>query len=298
MSCQQQLSSKAESDICHAIDQIEVMRSIEQRYRCCDYTQDAGEVDDECRRKMVQWCFQVVEFYDIDKERVAVSLSYVDNYIGKTSDKSVLNDRKRYQLLVMTSLYLATKVYETKVIEIGLLVDLGRGTYLKEEFEEMEKDLLSTLEWRVHPPTPMTFVRQLMHIASMMNMDEKLKSNLLRLACYQIERGLFEFDMALLRPSTIAVCAILNAFDHSAFDSFPSPIKSSFIHEILRVCKIDVKTKEIEAGRHLLCHDVFPSSLYPADINADPRHPSMYTSGGSIRHSPICVGRQTQRLSL
>jgi len=296
------MSSKLNNKMRDAVDQVEAMKFLEERYQCCDYScrteysnvNDGITVNRDCRSKMVQWCYQVIEFYDIDREIVVVAFSYADKYIGKVYARStILKERKRYQLLVMTSLYVATKVFETKVIELNLLVKLGRGTYIKRDFEEMERDLLSTLEWRLHPPTPTSFIRQILLIASSMNMNEKFTSALFNLACFQIERGLHEYKLALCKPSTVATCAILNAFD--LINTYSASKSSLSDHGIFSICKIEVITNDVVKVRRLLNQEVYLPNTLPMNNPSASKNPTIKASVGNIRHSPICVGRQTQR---
>lgn len=282
-------------EVCNCLDQLEVMQSMEENYVCCDYSKVKGEVDEDCRKKMVEWCFQVADFFDVDKETVIIGLSYVDVYIGKFLDKTVLNDKKRYQLLVMTSLYVATKVYETKIIGVGLLMDLGKGTYLREEFLDMERDLISVLRWRLNPPTATSFVRQLLLIAAKVNIDDELKTTLEELSCMQIEKSLHKLDVTFFRPSTIAVCAILNALKQYNSAYLHPPKISNDMVEMLRVCNLNLDQREIEVGRILLGQGFFPISTSQAQVPpASPQYHAMYTSTDSIRYSPVCVDRQTQ----
>ena len=299
-------SNKIETQDTHAdlecaFNQLDAMKLTEEAYRCCDYSNDVKcdaddgvNVNEDCRNKMVQWCYQVVEFYGIDREIVVATFSYIDRYIGGLRDRSnILSCRKRYQLLVMTSLYVATKVFETKVIELSLLVKLSRGTYLKEDFENMERNLLFNLKWRLHPPTSTSFARQYLMIASMKDMDEALTSACFAFVCTQIEKSLHQYELALYRPSTVAACGILNALEHldpqSSTDKFISRIE-----EISTICNVDLDMKDVEEVRRILCNIVFPTEIFSLNAPSTTENHSRNRFVGNIRYSPICVGRQSQ----
>jgi len=294
------LSSRDKCEIYNTVDQIGVMRGMEDRYQGCDYSQDIAlssesdgvRVDDACRRKMIEWCFQVVQFYDIEREIVVVGFSYVDRYIGELTDRSILNDRKKYQLLVMTSIYLGTKVFGTKVIDINLLVNLGRETYLKEEFEEMERDILETLQWRVHPPTSMSFVRHLLMVASMLKMDADLVLELQKLSYFQIEKSLYEYKNSLINPSVVAICSIVNSLEHELFDTLAHEVKTSFILELMRICNIDQESDDVQYGRCLLSNDSSPIfKINYQKHGTGIENSRTHQSHDCVRLSPVCVSR-------
>lgn len=291
-------------DINYAFDQLDAMKRMEEAYRCCDYSSDIKcdaddgvSVNEDCRKKMVQWCYQVVEFYGIDREIVVASYSYIDRYIGELKDRSnILRCRKKYQLLVMTSLYVATKVFETKVIELSLLVKLSRGTYLKEDFESMERSILFTLKWHLNPPTSTSFARQYLMIASMKDMDEELTSASFGFVCAQIEKSLHQYRLALYRPSTVAVCGILNALEHLN-PQFSTNRFTSSIDEICTICNIDLDMKDITEVREILSQVGFPRDIFQVNAPSTFENHSKNCFVGNIRYSPICVGRQSQSVS-
>jgi Cyclin, N-terminal domain len=67
---------------------------------------------------------------------------------------------RNYQLSAMTCLYLTLKLHTRHYKRhLRILAELSRGQFIVEDILEMESIVLETLDWRVHPPTPMTFVQ-------------------------------------------------------------------------------------------------------------------------------------------
>jgi len=98
-------------------------------YKCCDYlalialdgvsssvtdpdelskTSERSRVTNLWREKICEWCFKIVDHFDIDRELVSIVLSYLDRFMSK----NVRNLNKiTFQLASLTSLYLAFKLY-------------------------------------------------------------------------------------------------------------------------------------------------------------------------------------------
>ena len=81
-------------------------------YLCQTYLElsaDDTEIDvDACRSKMCQWIYQVVDCTRLQRETAAVAVSYLDRFMCTTSSSAykARYDRKEYQLVALTSLYL------------------------------------------------------------------------------------------------------------------------------------------------------------------------------------------------
>jgi len=185
------------------------------------------------RRKICEWKYQLVDYYNIDREIVAVSMNHLDRYIS-LSDNTINMDKKQFQLAAMTCLFLATKIYEPNYeiqaggkavrkrnkISISTLVELSRGFFDRRNFIEMEQVLLFRLSWRTVPPTAVQFIQQLLDFLVVeedkFSPRTKLAGDEIR-AVYESARYLAElsvcvYDLAALqRPSSVAIAAIWNA---------------------------------------------------------------------------------------
>ncbi|KAI2511972.1 Cyclin [Fragilaria crotonensis] len=61
----------------------------------------------------------------------------------------------------MTSLYLAVKLHESgEKLSFAALIDMSRGYFAMEDFEDAELDILEALEWRLSPPTANCFMME------------------------------------------------------------------------------------------------------------------------------------------
>jgi hypothetical protein len=129
----------------------------EEDYRCHNYLEfdssDAKiDVDETCRTKMCEWIYQVVDCTRLQRETASVSMSYLDRFMCTSSpsaEKARLN-RKEYQLVVLTTLYIATKIFEPFAMDASLVSRLSRGLHSEEEIIALEYEILVALQWRVN----------------------------------------------------------------------------------------------------------------------------------------------------
>ncbi len=127
-----------------------------------DLQPSSEHVNENWRRKICEWAFEVTDHFGFDREVVSIALNYLDRVIAHTTETTNARvPRKEFQLVAVTSLYLAIKLHgETDAVEgaprklrINAFVELSRGMFTIETLETMERDILSNLEWNVNPPT-------------------------------------------------------------------------------------------------------------------------------------------------
>ena len=128
-------------------------------------------VSEAWRRKLCEWCFEVVDHFNYDREVVSFALYYLDRSASlRTADSSDEPLPKReYQLLAVTALYMAIKIHgETderdgprRKLRIGAFVELSRGFFAEPLIEDTERSILYELDWRINPPTCLRFLASL-----------------------------------------------------------------------------------------------------------------------------------------
>lgn len=233
-------------------DRLTVMRRQEETtYRCDDYLENrrpaAGDaspsssvsvppasakpVDAECRVKMCEWCYQVTDFCKFKRETVGIGMTYLDRYLATPSGRTALSNRKQYQLVAMTSLYVAIKLYEPLEMETSLLSELSRGCYTETEISETESSILESLRWRVHGPTPLGFV---LHFFALLpeSVAVSVRTALEDFARYQTELAVAEYAFVTKNPSTIAMASLLNAVDAIGTEHLSEDDRREFLNAV------------------------------------------------------------------
>lgn len=174
--------------------------------------QASARIDEYCREQIVEWSFRVVDYFRIDREVVSVSLSYLDRFLATCTC-----DRTSFKLAATTTLHLAVKLlYPCKLADLGILSDLSRGEFDMQDVCRMEGTILHSLEWNLHPPTPIAI--------SSIFLDYFFATRVVSFTCNDLddiydvssffcELSVCDYYFVLMRPSTIALAAILNALE-------------------------------------------------------------------------------------
>ena len=149
------------------LNQLHAMCADEQTLQHHNYF--TQEVNEDCRKKMVDWCFTVVDSFTISRESVWRAMYILDRYLssGKGLSAKALENKHTFQCASTVCLYIAVKVYEDVEMTIGFLEKLCRNYYKASEFINMEHDVLFALNWKVAAlTTPLDFVRQFLLLQS------------------------------------------------------------------------------------------------------------------------------------
>lgn len=99
-------------------------------------TSNSG-INEVWREKICEWSYQVIDHFDFSREIVSIAVSYLDRYLSKRPV-----NKKHFQLLAMSCLYLAIKLYEPGTVSMKSMIDLSRGYFLVEHMVEMELSIL------------------------------------------------------------------------------------------------------------------------------------------------------------
>jgi hypothetical protein len=233
------------------IETLYTMIKQEVAYSCCNYLykdDSSNEVNDEepdectvpiCqkitaddRRKIVDWCYDVVDLCQLDRESVAIAMNIVDRFMSNPcrlpssgisphfSHQEILYDRNKYQLLVVSALYIAIKVNERVVFGSEKLAAASRGLYSKESIEAMERTILACLQWKVSVPTAfqvgyVTFelMKAKVHESNLSVVDVRRWESIREELRYQTEIAVRDYQLSMQLPSTVAILALMNAIE-------------------------------------------------------------------------------------
>lgn len=177
---------------------------------------ESDHVSEIWRRKLCEWCFEVVDHFGFDREVVSVALNYLDRAVTNHSRQSVNGISKRdFQLFAVTSLYMAIKVHgETEALEgprqklrLDAFVQLSRGFFSSEVIEAKEREILASLNWHVNPPTTLKF------IATYLRLCPRWQPLNRRVCFANVLGGVFDVARYL---TELAVCVSHFSFDYKA----------------------------------------------------------------------------------
>jgi hypothetical protein len=292
------------------VERIAVMREQEDTtYHVRDYLAESAKVrklaskpvDEDCRVKMCEWCYQVVDFCKFRRETVGMGMSYLDRYLCTPKGLEALCNRKEYQLAAMTALYVAIKLHEPLEMETSLLADLSRGCYNEMEFVAMEQTILQGLKWKVNGPTPLGFVQYFMALLPQ-EVHPLVGSVVMDYARFQIELAVSEQGFVAIRPSEVALAAVLNALEGMDTGLIPLKVQARFIRRLEKSTMIYSDEVEITQSKLSMqmvsmisgCdYQEIIQPLVDAETSSDNELEDRYTKGSlHRRHSPKSVIRR------
>jgi Cyclin, N-terminal domain/Cyclin, C-terminal domain len=195
-------------------DILRIMRKQESTiYRRFDYLCTQSDISDRVvdgswRQRIVEWMYGVVDHCNLRRDSVAVAAYYLDLSLIN----GLVVSRREFQLAAMTALQLAIKLYDSTLVKLDSMVKLGRGLFNEQDVIDMEIKMLRALNWNVHPPTPVCFLRQFLRL---------LPPTVVPLTRYliaEVTRFISEISVCLYKfvkypPSVIAYAGMLLAID-------------------------------------------------------------------------------------
>lgn len=100
-------------------------------------TTSTSGINEIWREKICEWSYQVIDHFDFSREIVGIAVSYLDRYLSRRPV-----NKKHFQLLAMSCLYLAIKLYEPGTVSMKSMIELSRGYFGVDDMVEMEITIL------------------------------------------------------------------------------------------------------------------------------------------------------------
>lgn len=272
-------------------DKIKAMLEIEMKYyrppkNYLAFDSCKSGVNENWRRRLCEWMFEVTDHYDFDREVVSFAFDYLDRSISlayePTSKKKL--SKRQYQLYAVTSLYLAIKVHgemdpvvdgKRIKLRISAFQELSRGCFSTENIEAKEIEFLALFQWRINPPTCARYIYSYLRLLPEWTAIEfgiirdDLVCQINDVAKYLTELSIFVSGLCFnYAPSMIAYSSILCAIDYveESMHRIPLHIINRFLVNVQEVS--DSLTPESEDVRCLetilkkLAPKMFTSRVY------------------------------------
>ena len=100
------------------------------------------------RRILVEWMMEFSDAFKLNPEVLPLAVNFFDRFLS-------IHDleKKKLHLLCMVVLFVASKTAEVHHIMMNELVDATGRVYTSQDVRDLEKDLLSKLDWQMQPVT-------------------------------------------------------------------------------------------------------------------------------------------------
>ena len=197
-------------------------------------------IDGSWRQRIIEWMYGVVDHCNLRRDSVAVATFFLD----LSASRGLVACRRDFQLVAMTSLMLSIKLYDSTLVKLDSMVKLGRGLFDEKDVIDMESKMLQTLNWHVHPPTPVCFMRQLLRL-----LPEET-SPIARYMIVEVTRFISEVSACLYKfikfpPSSMAYAGILIAMERIDVANLPIWQRQQFMYNVASVTKLDNASPEV-----------------------------------------------------
>lgn len=296
-----------------------VLRQENEAYPVCDdYLSLSGNsasdrVSEAWRRKLCEWCFEVVDHFNFDREVVSFALDYLDRTVAiKTEAAQEPLPKREFQLLAVTALYMAIKIHgETddregprRKLRISAFVELSRGFFSIDVIESMERTILESLKWRVNPPTCLRFTASYLRLCPRWGKVEHsaphatVIGGIFDFARYLTELSVcvsaFSFNHKTSVTAYASILVALEALQHSL--PLPYPVRVVFLNNIAEATGLFPNNPDVHkayTSLKELCPSLVDGDLSPeflAERMADLTHSSAASlDAASNRVSPVSV---------
>lgn len=224
------------------LDTIEALCHQELGYQVYDYLgRSLGPlheslIDVACRSSMIQWCNNLVDFCQYDRETTAYAVSCLDRYLSTPDGTVALLNAEQFQLAAMCALYTSAKIHERQALEPASIAKLSRGVHSTHDVERMEARMLNALKWRVNPPTALRFVHLYLDLIPNHMLDDASRQVILDLVKYQLNLALLNYPLSLNKASNLGLAALLNAIDCQEGDGSFGALVQDKIGSLLYSC--------------------------------------------------------------
>ena len=161
----------------------------------------------------------IVDGCEISRDVALSTIEISDRFLSRSRHSHRAKfpaDRKLYQLMVLASFYIVVKISERALLSSESIAGLSHGVYTKQDIEEMELLILTTLKWNVNGPTSTQlalYTLSIVYQTTTTRLDDSFWRALLEEVNYQCEFSIRHYDLAISRPSTITLAAIVGALD-------------------------------------------------------------------------------------
>ena len=283
---------------------------------------EATKVDHiSSRSKMAQWSYQLTDMTSLSRLAVSRSMNYLDRYLvaaattlqqqsntnasnNNNTHPNPIKDKRYYQLLSMTCLYISIKLYEPLSMDASLLSEISAGCYTTKEILDMESNILNTLSWKVNGVTSQEYVSLMLGLLdpTKFDYDMDIVGSLLDVSKYQCELSTLDYDLSTQYDcGTIALASILNSMEVLEENVLSSTVCDDFLSnacDILELKREDMKTvMDVQVKlRRLFCQN--NSSL---SSTMSPRRQEECSSSASTprtsRVDQVDTSRDTSRRS-
>ncbi|XVF59356.1 hypothetical protein PTKIN_Ptkin07bG0269000 [Pterospermum kingtungense] len=195
-----------EHDLFWEDDELLSLMAKEKEAHLCYIDVNSDEVLVSARKEALEWIFKVKAHYGFGALTIVLAVNYFDRFVSSLKfqkDKPWMG-----QLAAVACLSLAAKVEETQVpLLLDLQVEKSKYLFDSKTIQRMELLVLSTLQWRMNPVTPISFFD---HITRRLGLRNQLHWEFLRMCERLLLFLISDSRFMLYMPSILAAATMLH----------------------------------------------------------------------------------------
>ncbi|KAI3767450.1 hypothetical protein L2E82_17573 [Cichorium intybus] len=191
------------------------------------------------RREAVEWMLGVVSHYSFTALTAVLAVNYLDRFFDRFGGLESEKKQQPWmtQLAAVSCLSLAAKVEETRVpLLLDLQMEGSNYVFEAKTIQKMEILILSTLQWKMNPVTPISFLD---YITRRLGLKSYLSSEFLKRCECLLLCLLPDGRFRSYRPSVIATATMVHVI-HSVEPCIGNEYQSQLLG-ILGINKEDVE---------------------------------------------------------
>lgn len=167
------------------------------------------EVGPEQRSLLVRLLIERVDKFKLSDSTLAIAMANLDRFFDTKDGKAYSENLRDLYLAAYTSFYMAVKVSEPEVMDPDIISKLVKNQITSSEFEDMERFILKTLNWRVNPPTAFEFLYVYAAKTPIHVLNDEILEKLINAAKVHLRNALEYFDFIDEDPAVLAFAAIM-----------------------------------------------------------------------------------------
>lgn len=166
-----------------------------------------NEITEKMRTILINWIIMVHKNFRLKEDTLFLAITIIDRYTAKNIVK-----RKNYQLLGITSLYIASKFEEIYPPKLNKFVCICDKAFLKSDIISYEAKILKSLDFRICVPTSYYFLNSISHLFSLDAKTVEICTYFLYLSFYEYKCFSLKENLKCLVSLYFAL-RFLNKFD-------------------------------------------------------------------------------------
>lgn len=159
--------------------------------------EEQSHLNESMRTILVDWLVDVHYSFRLSLATLFLTVNLIDRYL----EVSPGVDRKDFQLVGVTALWIASKYEDIRPMDIHQIVDVCEACYTKQQIFGQEQKILISLHFLLSIPTSLTFLLRYLKAA-------KANRLMAHLAMYILEGTLGSYSLLHYLPSQMAAASV------------------------------------------------------------------------------------------